>query len=266
MMSRNARPVQEMTRGEKTLNIAKAYNAHVARLQGVSRSFLCGGGRPFFALNDVTLQLERGTRTALVGASGSGKSTLLNLLAGLDRPTSGALEVAGLDLCGRSEDELARHRGQNIGVVFQFFQLLPTLTALENVVLPMELLGKVPRAERRERALHLLEKLAVADQAHKLPLTLSGGQQQRVAIARALANDPLLLVADEPTGNLDSRTAEYVLELIARLSEEGVTVVMATHETRFLPLFSRAITLADGRIIHDTSARNSMCDELGEAR
>jgi putative ABC transport system ATP-binding protein len=190
-----------------------------------------------------------------VGPSGSGKSTLLNILAGLDRPTSGRVAVAGVELVGRTEDELARHRGRNVGVVFQFFQLLPTLTTLENVLLPMQLVGHIPLQHRRKRALSLLDQFGIADQASKLPTTLSGGQQQRVALARALANDPPLLVADEPTGNLDSRTAEQVLRLLTELSSLGKTVIMATHETRFLPHFDRVITLEDGRFIDDVAGK-----------
>jgi len=265
MMSGNAQAVHhlELAENKKTSTILDGSKELVAELHGISRSFRSGEGQEFFALSDVALRLERGTQVALVGASGSGKSTLLNLLAGLDHPTSGTLRVAGLDLIGRSEDQLSRHRGEHIGVVFQFFQLLPTLTALENVVLPMELAKKFPRAERRERAFHLLSQFGVVDQAKKLPSTLSGGQQQRVAIARALANAPSLLVADEPTGNLDSQTAEHVLVLMGKLIDEGVTVVWATHERRFLPSFDRVITLADGCIIDDSRSSSSSAGAEG---
>ncbi len=253
-MSDNAQPVQQTLsqRVSQTSINSKSYDQPLVRTRDLSREFLSGDGVPFSALRGVSLDVPQATTLALVGPSGSGKSTLLNLFGGLDRPTAGSLEVAGLDLIGRSEDELAYHRGKQIGVVFQFFQLLPTLTTLENLMLPMQLVGHIPRAERRERALGLLERFSIADQANKLPSTLSGGQQQRVAIARALANDPSLLIADEPTGNLDTRTAEHVLELMLSLPERGVTLIMATHETRFLPQFERVVTLKDGAIVSDT--------------
>ena len=167
------------------------------------------------------LTVAAGEFVAVVGRSGSGKTTLLNLLAGIDRPTSGTVRVAGADLGTLSESGLAAWRGRNIGLVFQFFQLLPTLTVAENVMLPMDFAKTIPAGQRRDRALQLLDRVGVADQADKLPATLSGGQQQRAAIARALANDPPLLLADEPTGNLDSATAAAVLELFAEPQRRG---------------------------------------------
>ncbi|MBA3367062.1 MAG: ABC transporter ATP-binding protein, partial [Geodermatophilaceae bacterium] len=186
--------------------------------------------------------------------SGSGKTTLLNLLAGIDRPTSGIVRAANADLGSLSEDGLAAWRGRNVGLVFQFFQLLPTLTVIENVMLPMDFASKLPVGERRDRAQRLLERVGVADQANKVPVTLSGGQQQRAAIARALANDPPILLADEPTGNLDSTTADAVLELFANLHADGQTIVVVTHERDVRSIAGRQVTLMDGRVIADERA------------
>ncbi|MCA9488268.1 MAG: ABC transporter ATP-binding protein [Myxococcales bacterium] len=216
-------------------------------LRHVDKSFPVGG-RPFHALRDVDLDVDRGELLYVVGRSGSGKSTLLNLVAGLDRPTQGEVVVAGQPLHALGEDALARFRGATIGVVFQSFQLLPTLTAAENVMLAMDLVGRVPSARRRARTLELLDLVGVAEQADKLPTTLSGGQQQRVAIARALANDPPLVVADEPTGNLDSSTAAQVMSLFASLVDDGRTVLVVTHDPDPAATPTRTVSLADGRI------------------
>ena len=186
---------------------------------------------------------------AVVGRSGSGKSTLLNMVAGIDRPSSGSVSVGGTSIQGLSHDRLAVWRGRSVGIVFQFFQLLPTLTAVENVMLPMDFAGTYPAAERRRRALELLARVDVPEQADKLPATLSGGQQQRVAIARALANDPPLILADEPTGNLDSATGADIFTLLAELSAAGKTVVVVTHERGALNGGARIVTLADGRVV-----------------
>jgi len=198
----------------------------------------------FRALDGVDLGIGAGEMVALVGRSGSGKSTLLGLLGGLDRPSSGSVRVGGADLGGMSEAELSRWRGRKVGFVFQFFHLLPSLTALENVILPMDFARLRPARERRERAMELLAQVGVADQGHKLPAALSGGQQQRVAVARALANDPELVLADEPTGNLDSDSARGVLELFRGLS---ATVVLATHDRSVRA--DRVVELADGRVV-----------------
>ena len=208
----------------------------------------------FIAVDHLSLDIVRGEFVAIVGRSGSGKTTLLNLLAGIDRPTSGTVRAAGADLGSLSESGLAAWRGRNVGLVFQFFQLLPTLTVVENVMLPMDFAKKIPTGERRDRAQKLLERVGVGDQADKLPATLSGGQQQRAAIARALANDPPLLLADEPTGNLDSVTAGAVLELFADLNAEGRTIVVVTHETDIRSIAGRQVTLQDGRVVTDESA------------
>jgi putative ABC transport system ATP-binding protein len=203
------------------------------------------------AVDHLSLDIAEGEFVAVVGRSGSGKTTLLNLLAGIDRPTSGAVWVAGADLGSLSESGLAAWRGQRVGLVFQFFQLLPTLTVVENVMLPMDFVRKIPVGERRDRAQRLLEQVGIGDQADKLPATLSGGQQQRAAIARALANDPPLLLADEPTGNLDSTTAEAVLELFADLNADGRTIVVVTHERDIRAIVGREVTLVDGRVVDD---------------
>jgi putative ABC transport system ATP-binding protein len=206
------------------------------------------------AVDHLSLDIAHGEFVAVVGRSGSGKTTLLNLLAGIDRPTSGTVHAAGADLGSLSESGLAAWRGRNVGLVFQFFQLLPTLTVVENVLLPMDFAKTIPAGERRDRAQHLLERVGVGDQADKLPATLSGGQQQRAAIARALANDPPLLLADEPTGNLDSATAEAVLKLFADLHADGRTIVVVTHERDIRSIVGREVTLMDGRVITDESA------------
>jgi putative ABC transport system ATP-binding protein len=212
----------------------------------------------FTAIDHLSLDIADGEFVAIVGRSGSGKTTLLNLLAGIDRPTAGMVHAAGADLGSLSEDGLAAWRGRNVGLVFQFFQLLPTLTVIENVMLPMDFASSIPVHGRRDRAQELLERVGVADQADKMPATLSGGQQQRAAIARALANDPPLLLADEPTGNLDSATAEAVLELFAGLNADGQTIVVVTHERDIRSIVGREVTLQDGRVVADEAEREKV--------
>jgi putative ABC transport system ATP-binding protein len=209
------------------------------------------GAGNFTALDGVTIAVPRGEFLAVVGASGSGKTTLLNLLAGIDAPTSGSVVIAGTDVFALSGSELARWRGRTIGLVFQFFQLLPTLTVAENVMLPMDLCDAVPSRMRRPRAMELLERLGIAEQAGKLPAFLSGGQQQRAAIARALANDAPVLLADEPTGNLDSHTSDAVLGEFRALADAGKTVVMVTHERDISAFVDRRIVLVDGSVRDD---------------
>jgi putative ABC transport system ATP-binding protein len=216
-------------------------------LRKVDKSYETPAG-VFPALREIDLEIGRGEFVAVMGKSGSGKSTLLHLIGGIDRPTRGEVVVAGSRVHDATEDALARWRGRQVGIVFQFFQLLPTLSVAENVMLPMDFCDVRPPLERRPRALALLERVGIADQADKLPATLSGGQQQRAAIARALANDPPLVVADEPTGNLDSVTAREVLDLFHQISASGTTVVMATHEHELERLVARTVELADGRI------------------
>lgn len=203
----------------------------------------------FPALRGVDLEISAGEFVALVGKSGSGKSTLLNLIGGLDRPTLGEVFVAGAAVHQVAEKSLAQWRGKTVGVVFQFFQLLPTLTIAENVMLPMDFCNTRPARERRSYALGLLEQMGIAEQADKLPATLSGGQQQRAAIARALANDPPIIIADEPTGNLDSETSANVLNLLRGLADRGTTVVIATHERDIAGLINRKVELVDGTVL-----------------
>ena len=206
----------------------------------------------FAALRDVDVWIRAGEFVGVVGKSGSGKSTLLNMIAGIDRPSSGVVTVANTAIHTLSENKLAAWRGRNVGFVFQFFQLLPTLTAIENVMLPMDFCKTFPARERQRRALALLDRVGVGSHADKLPSTLSGGEQQRVAIARALANEPPLVVADEPTGNLDSITARGILNLFRDLANQGTTVVIATHEPDIARVGDRKIQISDGRIAADS--------------
>ncbi len=220
-------------------------------LKGVVKDYITPAGA-FRALRGIDCRVQKGELVAVVGRSGSGKSTLMNLIGGIDRPTSGEVLVAGTPVHALSEGHAAAWRGRNVGIVFQFFQLLPTLTVAENVMMPMDFCGTVPAAGRRSRALELLERVGIADQADKLPLALSGGQQQRAAIARALANAPLLLLADEPTGNLDSGTGREVWELFRRLGAEGMTVMVVTHDPEVSRWVERVIRIADGLVTEDT--------------
>lgn len=234
-------------------------------LRGVSKTYETPAGA-FTALSDVDLGIQAGEFVAIVGKSGSGKSTLLNMVAGLDRPTSGEVVIADIPVHASSEDRLASWRGRTVGVVFQFFQLLPTLTVIENVMLPMDFDGRVPVRQRPRRAQRLLERVGVLEQADKLPANLSGGQQQRAAIARALANDPPILVADEPTGNLDSQTADAILDLFADLAASGTTVVTVTHERDIQRRGARTLKIADGRLVDDSSATFAEDPETMEAQ
>jgi putative ABC transport system ATP-binding protein len=220
-------------------------------LTGVVKSYKTPAGE-FQALKGIDLKIDAGEFVAVVGKSGSGKSTLSNMITGIDRPTQGEVIVAGTEVHKLRESQIAGWRGRNIGVVFQFFQLLPTLTVVENVMLPMDFCSMYSSRQRKERALHLLEQVDMVEQADKLPTAISGGQQQRVAIARSLANDPAIIVADEPTGNLDSRTADAVFHLFERLVDGGKTIVMVTHDDDLARSVGRAVTIADGQIASDT--------------
>ncbi len=223
------------------------------QMHGVMKDYESSAGK-FTALDHVNLDIAQGEFVAIVGKSGSGKTTLLNVLAGIDRPTGGAILVAGTPVHSLSESQLAQWRGRTIGLVFQFFQLLPTLTVAENVMLPMDFVKIIPAAERQSRALELLDRVGIRDQANKLPASLSGGEQQRAAIARALANDPPILLADEPTGNLDEHTRTSILELFDKLNADGRTIVVVTHERDISRYASRQVTLVDGRVADDARA------------
>jgi putative ABC transport system ATP-binding protein len=231
--------------------ISHAIGTPLITMRQVAKTYETPAGS-FAALTGIELSIARGEFLAIVGKSGSGKSTLINLLTGIDRASTGSISVAGESVTGRSESQLAAWRGRNVGIVFQFFQLLPTLTIAENIMLPMDLCGTYG-SQRRSRALELLDRVGIREQADKFPSALSGGQQQRAAIARALANAPPLLVADEPTGNLDSRTADDILALFEGLSGGGTTVVIVTHERDIAARVDRTIVLRDGSIESDTA-------------
>jgi putative ABC transport system ATP-binding protein len=217
---------------------------HLSRVIGPST-------RKTVILEEITFRVSSGSLFAITGPSGSGKSTILNMLTGIDHPTSGRIRFAGQDLGTLSEDGLARWRGRHVGIIFQFFQLLPTLTALENVLLALELGGGggLKRRRWRERAMTCLDLAHISDLAHRLPSELSGGEQQRVAIARALANDPPVIVADEPTGNLDSKTAQTVFATLASLKQQGKTVIFVTHARELAAQANAHLELLDGRIV-----------------
>ena len=228
-------------------------NNHIVQVDNVIKDFQ-GPAGTIRVLKGVHLAVEPGEFVGVRGPSGSGKSTLINMITGIDRPTSGIVRVAGQQIEKMSENQLARFRGKHIGVIFQFFQLLQTLTIAENVMLPMDFCRMWKPRERPGRAMALLEQVGLADQAHKLPNTLSGGQQQRAAIARALANDPPLLMADEPTGNLDSKTADMVFELFESLVAGGKTFIMVTHDRDLAKRMPRLIEVLDGVLYENGKA------------
>jgi len=209
----------------------------------------------FIALRDVNLTIGDGEFIAVIGKSGSGKSTLINMIAGIDRPTAGEVYIAGTPICGLNESKMARLRGHSLGIVFQFFQLLPLLTAAENIMLPMDFCNIYTAGERKKRSLDLLDKVGLVEHADKLPSTLSGGEQQRVAIARALANDPPIILADEPTGNLDSKTSEVVFHVFEQLVDSGKTILMVTHDNDLAKKAKRTIHIADGEIFEEYLAK-----------
>ena len=209
----------------------------------------------FHALDSVDLQINAGEFVSIIGKSGSGKTTLLNMITGIDIPSSGEVWVNGTAVHKLSENRMARWRGKNLGVVFQFFQLLPMISVVENIMLPMDFCRTYPMRERYDRAMQLLELVELADHGHKLPTALSGGQQQRVAIARALANDPPVIIADEPTGNLDSKTAESVFTLFNELVSKGKTIIIVTHDSALAKRAHRTALIADGEIVNEYLAK-----------
>jgi putative ABC transport system ATP-binding protein len=237
---------------------------HLLELREVVKVYDTVAARP--ALNGVGFTLAGGEFTALMGPSGSGKSTLLNLIAGLDRPSSGRILVEGVELTRMGEADLARFRRDRLGFIFQFFNLLNHLTVAENVMLPQQLAGKRP-AEARERALQLLERLKIGDKADQYPGRLSGGQQQSVAIARALANEPVLILADEPTGAIDSQSGEQIMDLMAELNASGQTVLLVTHDAKLAARYARrVISLLDGEVVGDTVLASSPAPSTGLIR
>jgi putative ABC transport system ATP-binding protein len=219
-------------------------------LRGIVKVYETAAG-PFTALKGVDLTVQAGEFVAVVGKSGSGKSTLINMFTGIDHPTEGEVIVAGTPIRQLNEEQMALWRGKHMGIIFQFFQLLPTLSVVENVMIPMDLAGLYGMDERYARAVHLLDQMGMAGDAHKFPAALSAGQQQRAAIARALANDPPILVADEPTGNLDTKAAAGVFALFAALVEQGKTILMVTHDAELARQAPRRVTIADGLIVGD---------------
>ncbi|TAK14835.1 MAG: ABC transporter ATP-binding protein [Anaerolineae bacterium] len=229
---------------------SKSTNGHSALIdfRDVEKIYRTEAG-DFPALRGINLQIEGGEFVSVIGKSGSGKTTLVNMLTGIDHPTKGEISIAGVNIHELTESNMARWRGRNLGVVFQFFQLLPTLSVVQNVMIPMDFCNMYVPAERMGIAMNLLEQVGIADHAHKPPSRLSGGQQQRAAIARALANDPPIIATDEPTGNLDSKTANQVFELFQKLVDGGKTILMVTHDEDLAKRAGRTVEIADGEII-----------------
>jgi ABC-type lipoprotein export system ATPase subunit len=229
-------------------------NHSIIELRNVIKNYKTAVG-DFPALKDVDLHIRAGEFVSIIGKSGSGKSTLLNMITGIDRPTTGEVFVNDTAVHELDENRMARWRGKNLGIVFQFFQLLPTISIVENIMLPMDFCRTYPMREREPRAMELLNLVELADHAYKLPTALSGGQQQRVAIARALANDPPIVIADEPTGNLDSKTADSVFQLFNNLVSQGKTIIVVTHDSGLAKRTHRTALIADGEIVNEYVAK-----------
>jgi putative ABC transport system ATP-binding protein len=227
-----------------------ATQARFISLENIVKVFKTPAGE-FHALKNITMGFDQGEFTAIMGKSGSGKSTLINMITGIDHPSSGVVRIGSTELYKFKEGQMAEWRGRNLGIVFQFFQLLPTLTILENVILPMDYCNIHPPAEREKRAHDLLRRLDLDDFSDKLPAGVSGGQQQIAAIARALANDPPIIIADEPTGNLDSRTAEMVLNIFEQLAREGKTILIVTHDPILARRATRRVIISDGELVNE---------------
>lgn len=240
---------------EASTNAEKTSYSVLIDVRNVFKRFPVGAGE-VTVLKNINFQVNRGEFVSIVGPSGSGKSTLITMFTGIDRPSEGEIEVGGIRIDEMKEGHLARWRGRNLGLVFQFFQLLPALSIVDNVILPMDFANMFDRKERRERAMGLLDTVGLAEHALKLPSMVSGGEQQRAAIARALANDPPLIVGDEPTGNLDSASSGRMVELFFRLvEEEGKTLIMVTHDRDIAHRTPRMIEIADGEIVRDEDSR-----------
>jgi putative ABC transport system ATP-binding protein len=237
-------------------------NQKIVQVKEVHKSYPVGDDQ-IEVLKGISFDIHAGEFVALVGTSGNGKSTLLNMVTGIDHPSRGQVIVTGRAIHTMRENQLAVWRGANVGIVFQFFQLLPALSLLQNIVLPMDFVKRLKPRERQARAMHLLDLVGLADQAHKLPSMVSGGQQQRAAIARALANDPPLLVADEPTGNLDARTSGEVFDLFTRLAKEGMTLLMVTHEEELACQVPRTLEIRNGIIVRDENCSQQQSDQVG---
>jgi putative ABC transport system ATP-binding protein len=244
----NLRPGQNRSTKQASNGSDRNSHQHLIELRRVVKAYETAAG-PFIALRDITMQIDAGEFVAVVGKSGSGKTTLTNMITGIDRPTSGEIVVGDTPVHRLSEGQVTAWRGRYIGLVFQFYQLLPTLTVVEHVMLPTDFCHTCSMLEGYQRAIHLLDQVGIARHAHKLPAAISGGEQQRVAIARALANDPPIVVADEPTGNLDTQTAETILQLFEHLVRVGKTVLLVTHDIDLASRASRILTLIDGRIV-----------------
>ncbi len=221
------------------------------KLQKINKVYQSAGG-DVHALKDTGLYIRKGDNVVIVGKSGSGKSTLLNVISGIDRPSSGDIVVNGQDLNALNENELALWRGKNVGIVFQFYQLLPTLSAVDNVLFAMSLVNKIPKGKRKLKARQHLEEVGLADKMRKFPNELSGGERQRVAIARSLANSPTIIIADEPTGNLDSNTGAHIDELFKKLNDKGTTLVTVTHSNIVNKTFDKVIHIEDGILTDQT--------------
>ncbi len=234
----------------KNINTSLSNNGNIVEIKNVVKRFPVGDDE-ITVLKGISFGVKQGEFLTVVGPSGNGKSTLLNMITGIDHPSDGEVIVTGRGVHTMSENELAKWRSRHVGIIFQFFQMLPALSLLQNIILPMDFARQYTSKEREARAMHLLESVGLADQANKLPGQVSGGQQQRAAIARALANDPPLIVADEPTGNLDTRTGDVVFELFSDLVAQGKTMVMVTHNKELAAQVPRVIEIVNGRIHRD---------------
>jgi ABC-type lipoprotein export system ATPase subunit len=245
---------RKQTNGKNKLNGSGNGNASFIQLRDIVKTFSTAAG-DFTVLKSIDAEFYPGEFVGVIGKSGSGKSTLVNMITGIDRPTSGEVIIGDQEVHRLSENQLAIWRGRNLGIVFQFFQLLPMLTLLENIMLPMDFCNMYSPRQRKGRALELLRMVEMEEHAYKLPTAISGGQQQRVAIARALANDPPILLADEPTGNLDSKTAEVIFRMFEDLARQGKTVIMVTHDSSLAQRVSRTLLIVDGEIVNEFVAR-----------